>query len=133
MISPKYYVTPKYAAVRYSKNGEPFTTFVISDKIRGVGAPEKTYQIFTVIVWDQQLDLRESDRVYIDKIESISTGWYKGSPQITLNCKIHVEKATDPQFVSQPEEERFSPVPEVPKAPPVDFSNIDDVPLPFDL
>lgn len=128
----KYGLIVKWPAVRYTAKGEPFTTCVVSEKVKGKDAPANTYQQYNIIVWGEAININSGDKLFVDEITSVSSGWYKGRIQITLSCKIHVEKLTDAPYISSPEEASFAPLAKQDSAS-MDFSIADDTPLPFDL
>lgn len=99
-INSRYGFNPKRPAIRYKKSdNSPFTCFTISEKITGTGAPSRSYQSYNMIVWGEAIEIDPSDKVFIEEIDSIGSGWYMNAPQITVSCKIRVVKTEECPYI----------------------------------
>lgn len=136
-INSQYGTNVKYVNKKINQDGQPYTTFSVSDKVKGNG--EAKYKYYSVTVWNEDLDIQDGDKVVFTSITGLSS-YIDGKGQIKdcFTATVSVVKSDAPAFAQEAPPQFYQPQATMPtfkeEKPKVqEFISVDDTQLPWDL
>jgi antitoxin component YwqK of YwqJK toxin-antitoxin module len=90
----KFPTPVKFVKIDFTKNGQKFTSFSVSDKVKN----GKSYKYYKFTVWDEHLDLKDGDKVFITEISDVNSYFYNGKIYDCISGKVEISDGEEPQY-----------------------------------